>query len=186
MDYILLICALICIFKKLNKKAALFFIVLCTIIQFYEIKTFNRYFSYVYSQPQKYESCIKSELWTEISKNENIKVIYTEPSLQYYAEKVTRYASVIQYALALYANDYNIQLSDFCFARRNLGADVRYKNKIENPDDSDLFFFVEEFCDKEQMKKSGLNYFYKIDGYYVGSLNPLKGLENVEVKKESI
>lgn len=157
--YVLMLsgCGIICRMK--NKRWTVFVLLLCVIIQIYDIHSILRNKYSLYNQVQEHESLLKNEsFWNYIGNSNDIQhIILTMREIP----------KTEIYTFADFALNYKKTINQFYFARNiddNI-IDANIEEALENPDESQLFIFFESNQDK--CSQYDLNYYY-VDGFIVG------------------
>ncbi len=150
-------CSMIC--KMRNKRWTAITLLVCIIIQVYDIHGVLRDKYSLYNQEQKYESLLKSEsFWNYIGNDSNIRhIILTKREIS--KEEI--------YAFADFALNNRKTINQFYFARNMEDSiiDANIEDALEKPDESQLFIFFES--NRDRCSQYDLNYYY-VDGFIVG------------------
>ncbi|WP_434309612.1 DUF6311 domain-containing protein [Hominifimenecus sp. rT4P-3] len=166
--YLIIIAAFAVLSRWKKKRALLVLLLLCTGLQIGEMKHMIVQRRETFGTRVTYESDLKDQAWEMIGKSDVIRHIVFG----------TEKESV--YSFAEYASKYGMTLSDFAFSRRSEEETASLlKEQLDAPDRTELFVFLPSDPLLEQYDFQ----YYFIDGFVVGYVEKLEGLEPYELDK---
>lgn len=178
-NYVFLLMMIVYIVKNMNFKYSLTIFLVCIMFQIYDFIPAIQGRNYDLKKPILYHSYLQNELWNDIPQNNDIKVVHID-TLMYES------SNYFDLDIAKWAYENNLYLNDFDFSRAVKGLNEIYFDKLQNPDNSDIFIFDRKNYPKELIAKSPLLYFYEMDNLLIARLVPIRGLNDVIIPKNNL
>ena len=178
-NYIVLILTTVYIAKSVKFKYSLSIFLICILFQIYDFIPAIQAKNFDMKKPIQYHSYLQNDLWNDIAKDNNIKVVYIDP-LMYENSKY------FDLDIAKWACENDLYLNDFDFSRPIKGLNEIYYNKLQNPNIQDMFIFDKSNYPKNLIQNSPLKYFYELDDLIIGCMIPFTGLDQVAISKNKL
>ena len=166
--YMIMLCNCIILCKLVSKRTVVFLLASSLLLQIYDIKsilvqkyeTFSNKISFV-------SSLDDADFWNTIAKDKSIKhiVYYSLPD------------QTDMYSITKWALDNDKTVNNFYFARTLGNHIIANRNKaLKNPSSDSIFIF--NINEKQDCSKYPLHYYF-IDGFIVGSVEPITGFNEI-------
>lgn len=172
-NYIIVICSLIAVWKWGGERLAIIIVASCCFLQIYDLHEMLISKQQHFSPKVEYESELKNKnFWKTIADNTNIKhIVFTNPSI----------GGGVMYSFADWATDNHKTINTFYFARSiNSYVEDSLAQAHANLSEDNLYMFFE--TNMMECYKYNLHYYF-IDGYYVGYINPIDGFDEFDINE---
>lgn len=143
-----------------RKHAAVAVLILCTLVQLFDISGKLKAQRNTFAGETVYESPLKSDVWEQLSENDSLKhIVWVSHNID---------NNGIMH-IAKYAYDNGLTMNNYYFAR-GINVNENTKQSLANPDVSCLYIFRSD--ETEGIETYGLN-LYEADGYIVGTVQSI-------------
>ncbi len=182
-NYIILILAFVYFINHTDKKKCAAIMLCCIALQLWDFYKMVEP-KMLFKQKLEYKNDFDNDRWNDLYNKNTVKNIYWDMKFCDEADKLPFTRDIEK--VSAWAKNKDIKFNCYYFARRIKDYRKYYSEKLQNPNENDIFIFLKSDESLDYMLSESLKHYYLYDPFVVARTEKILGWDDIEIPKENL